>query len=158
MLRIESFSDEQTEKLGEVLGRILCAGDVVTLDGDLGAGKTTFSHGLAKGLDIGEVVSSPTFTIVNQYEGRLALAHFDWYRLDLEEELDCLELEHVYEAPQVTLIEWASKFPDALPAQRLAIELEYGMQPDSRVITLTPVGQKYEERCKEMAKRVGFGD
>ena len=158
MLRIESYSDEQTEKLGEMLGRILCAGDVVTLDGDLGAGKTTFSHGLARGLDIADVVSSPTFTIVNQYEGRLPLAHFDWYRLETEEELDCLELEQVYGQNQVTLIEWADKFIDALPAERLSIRLEYGVNPGSRVIIMAPLGKRYEERCEEMAKSADCRD
>ena len=158
MLRIESYSDEQTEKLGEMLGRILCAGDVVTVDGDLGAGKTTFSHGLARGLDIADVVSSPTFTIVNQYEGRLPLAHFDWYRLETEEELDCLELEQVYGQNQVTLIEWADKFIDALPAERLSIRLEYGVNPGSRVIIMAPLGKRYEERCEEMAKSADCRD
>ena len=158
MLRMDSLSDEQTEQAGFVLGRILQPGDVVTLDGELGAGKTTFSKGLARGLNIDQVVNSPTFTIVNEYAGRINLAHFDWYRLDLEEELDCLELEQVYERAQVTLIEWADKFVDALPSERLSVRLEYGALPDSRVITLMPRGKRYEERCKEMASSAGIGD
>lgn len=158
MLRIDSLSDEQTAQAGFALGRVLQAGDVVTLDGELGAGKTTFSQGLARGLGIDQVVNSPTFTIVNQYEGRINLAHFDWYRLDLEEELDCLEMERVYEQAQVTLIEWANKFVDALPKERLAVRLEYGQFPGSRAITITPHGRRYEERCEEMAGSAGIGD
>ncbi len=158
MLRIESFSDRETSEIGARLGCLLRAGDVVTLDGELGAGKTTFSQGLARGLGVTEIVNSPTFTIMNIYEGRVALAHFDWYRLESEEELDCLELERVYGQNQVTLIEWADKFADALPAERLAVRLEYGGQPDSRVITIMPLGKRYEERCEEMAKSAGCRD
>ena len=158
MLRIESASDAQTAEIGALLGRILCAGDVVTLDGELGAGKTTFSQGLARGLGVTGVVNSPTFTIMNSYQGRIGLAHFDWYRLETADELDCLELEYVYEQNQVTLIEWADKFIDALPAERLAVRLAYGPQPDSRVITMTPLGKRYEDRCEEMAKRASCRD
>lgn len=158
MLHIESCSDRQTSEIGAKLGGLLRAGDVVTLDGELGAGKTTFSQGLARGLGITAVVNSPTFTIMNTYEGRVGLAHFDWYRLETEEELDCLELEQVYGQNQVTLIEWADKFIDALPAERLSIRLEYGVNPGSRVIIMAPLGKRYEERCEEMAKSADCRD
>ena len=136
---IETNSEKETWDLGFSLGEKACAGQVYTLVGDLGVGKTIFTKGLAKGLGIDEPVSSPTFTIVQIYdEGRLPFYHFDVYRIaDVEEmyELDC---EGYFYGDGVCLIEWASQIRDILPDDchqvTIAKDLEKGF--DIREITL----------------------
>ncbi len=104
----ESHSESETEALGEALGRELRAGDVLALDGDLGAGKTAFTRGLARGLGYSGRVTSPTFTIVNEYEGgRLPLFHFDLYRLTSPEELFDIGWEDYLERGGVCCVEWS---------------------------------------------------
>ena len=136
---IETNSEKETWDLGFSLGEKACAGQVYTLVGDLGVGKTIFTKGLAKGLGIDEPVSSPTFTIVQIYdEGRLPFYHFDVYRIaDVEEmyELDC---EGYFYGDGVCLIEWASQIRDILPDDchqvTIAKDLKKGF--DFREITL----------------------
>ena len=104
----ESHSESETEALGEALGRELRAGDVLALDGDLGAGKTAFTRGLARGLGYPGRVTSPTFTIVNEYEGgRLPLFHFDLYRLTSPEELFDIGWEDYLERGGICCVEWS---------------------------------------------------
>ena len=136
--RMETNNPEATEALGEKLGREARAGQIYCLSGDLGVGKTVFTKGFAKGLGITEHVTSPTFAIVNEYEGRLPLYHFDVYRIaDVEEmyELDC---EGYFYGDGVCLIEWASQIRDILPDDchqvTIAKDLEKGF--DFREITL----------------------
>ena len=136
---IETRSAKETYDLGKKIGSHAKAGEVYTLVGDLGVGKTVFTQGLAKGLGIMEPVNSPTFTIVQEYhEGRLPLYHFDVYRIaDVEEmyELDC---EGYFYGDGVCLIEWASQIRDILPDDchqvTIAKDLEKGF--DFREITL----------------------
>ena len=126
-----------TRRLGERLGALLQPGDVVGLDGPLGAGKTSLVQGLARGLGVppGEAVGSPTFTLVNQYRGRaaaspfaealpLTLYHVDLYRLQSARELDELGLWEAAESGGVMAVEWLSRFPQALPADRLELTLD----------------------------------
>lgn len=124
MSTVESKSHAETQALGERLGRVLVAGDVVALTGDLGAGKTSFVQGLARGLGVRGRVASPSFTIVNEHEGRLPLFHVDFYRLESARELDHIGFEDYFARGGVVVVEWADRFPEALPAERLDIRVE----------------------------------
>ena len=120
---------------------------ILTLEGDLGAGKTTFTKGFAKGLDIKRNVNSPTFTIIKEYQGRLPLYHMDVYRLDGK--VDDLGIEKYYTRGGITIIEWADMIPDYLPENRLDIKIKSSSEiEDKRTIVLIPHGQKYEEICE----------
>lgn len=120
-----SNSPERTRELGEALGRLLKGGNVVALVGELGSGKTVLTQGLAKGLGVGphEYVSSPSFALVNQYAGRLAIYHIDTYRLGGEAEMVALGYEEYLEPDGVTIIEWADKILRLLPKKYLLVNL-----------------------------------
>lgn len=106
--------------LGEEIARNLQAGDILALVGDLGAGKTHFSKGIVTGLESDDVVTSPTFALVNEYRsGRLPVFHFDFYRLDSIEELEQIGWEEYLEEDGVLLVEWADKFPESLPDETI---------------------------------------
>ena len=121
---IESDSHARTQELGERLGRVLAAGDCVALVGDLGAGKTAFVQGLARGLGVRGRVASPSFTIVNEHEGRVPLFHVDFYRLENAAELHNIGFDDYFARGGVVIVEWADRFPDALPAGRLNVRFE----------------------------------
>ncbi|MBO8171650.1 MAG: tRNA (adenosine(37)-N6)-threonylcarbamoyltransferase complex ATPase subunit type 1 TsaE [Bacillaceae bacterium] len=140
-------SVEETQILAESLGEILKPGDLITLEGDLGAGKTSFTQGLARGLDISDTVNSPTFTIIKEYEGRLPLYHIDVYRVG--EELQDLGYEEYFEGDGVTVVEWASMVEDLLPEERLAVEIVKA-DDNSRIIRMIPYGTRFEKLCKEL--------
>lgn len=117
-------SAEETRKLGARLARELRAGDILLLEGDLGAGKSELARGVARGLGVKEYVTSPSFTILNVYHsGRLPLYHFDWYRLESEEELYELGMDEYLGGDGVALVEWPARCPDALPERCLRIRL-----------------------------------
>jgi len=119
-----SNSPEETKQLGMLLAEELQPGDVILLEGHLGAGKSEFARGVAKGLGVAETVTSPSFTILNVYEsGRLPLYHFDWYRLESEEELYELGMDEYLGGAGVALVEWPGQCPEALPERFLMIEL-----------------------------------
>ena len=120
---VTTHGEAETIALGEALGPVLKAGDVFALQGDLGAGKTHFVQGIAKGMGITDTVVSPTFTILNFYEHALPLQHFDFYRLEEEAELDNLGFDD-YLPGGVTVIEWSEKFPDRLPAGAAIIRID----------------------------------
>ena len=123
MIDIETHSEQDTIALGAALGRVLSDGDVLALQGDLGAGKTHFVQGIAKGMGIGEPVVSPTFTILNYHEHVVPLQHFDFYRLEDEYELDDLGFDD-YLTRGVTVIEWSEKFPERLPEDAARVFIE----------------------------------
>lgn len=126
---IETRSAEETFALGEKIGRTAKPGDVFTLIGDLGVGKTVFTQGMAKGLGIEEPVSSPTFTIVQEYgEGRLPFYHFDVYRIGDTEEMDEIGFEDYVFGEGVSLIEWANLIEEILPEKRTEITIEKDLE------------------------------
>lgn len=134
----ESFSDKETFALGKELARGAKAGEIYTLQGDLGTGKTVFTQGFAAGLDIKEVVNSPTFTIVQEYEGgRLPFYHFDVYRIADIEEMEEIGYEDYFYSKGVCLIEWAELIEEILPPKRLEIQIEKDLEKgfDYRKIT-----------------------
>jgi tRNA threonylcarbamoyladenosine biosynthesis protein TsaE len=116
----ETLNQNQTEKLGEALGKLLKAGDFLALTGDLGAGKTAFTRGIARGLGIHEDITSPTFTIINQYEAPVPLAHMDAYRLKTPEELENAGF-YDYMEDFVVVLEWADRVEELLPGDVLWI-------------------------------------
>ena len=137
---IESFCAEDTFELGKKLGQNAKPGDVYTLVGDLGVGKTVFTQGLAEGLGIAEAVSSPTFTIVQVYEeGRLPLYHFDVYRIGDVSEMDEIGYEDYFYGEGVCLIEWADLIREILPERYTRIFIEKDLEKgfDYRKITIT---------------------
>lgn len=119
-----STSVESTWQLASTLAPLLRAGDVILLSGDLGAGKTHFVQGVAKGLGIDGVVSSPTFNIMVSYEGTaLPLYHFDLYRLEDSQELEDVGYFEILEGPGASFVEWGDKFPDAMPYEYLELDI-----------------------------------
>ena len=139
---VRAETAEAMQALGERLGRALRAGDVVALVGPLGAGKTTFVQGLARGTGVPAErhVASPTFALVNEHPGRVALVHADLYRIAGEPELQELGLDDAFDRAAVA-IEWLDRFPDAAPADRL--ELAIAFEPDgARRLTATGSGSR----------------
>ena len=130
-------SPEETEALGEMLAGRLEPGTVIAFTGDLGAGKTAFVRGLARGLGITERVTSPTFTIVNEYEGgRLPLFHFDMYRLGSADELFDIGWEDYLARGGVCAVEWSENVSDALEEGCLRVDIRRGENDDQRIITI----------------------
>ena len=128
---IETRSAEETYQLGVEIGKKAKKGQVLTLVGDLGVGKTVFTQGLAKGLEIDEAISSPTFTIVQVYdEGRLPFYHFDVYRIGDISEMDEIGFEDYVYGEGVSLIEWANLIEEILPEERIAITIEKDLEKD----------------------------
>lgn len=124
-------------------------GTVITLDGDLGAGKTAFSQAVAKAIGVRHVVNSPTFTIIKEYRGEhLPFYHMDVYRLS-QDEADELGLDEYFYGEGVTLVEWSSLIVDLLPPDRLAVTIE-NVGDTERVFRLVPHGQPYEQWCTEL--------
>lgn len=136
-----THSVEQTQQVAAALAEIVAPGSVVTLDGDLGAGKTHFTQGLAAALGISEPVTSPTFNLVVSYDGgRIPLHHFDLYRLDDPYQLEDLAFYEIVEGDGVSCIEWASKFPEEMPEDRL--EVFIGVEGEGeRLIRARALGQ-----------------
>lgn len=124
-MTIESFSPQQTESIGFELGQKAKAGDIYCLSGDLGVGKTVFTRGFAKGLGVEEeYITSPTFTIINEYDGRLKLYHFDAYRIGSIEEMDDTGYEEYFFGDGVCLIEWAELIEEIIPPDAVWINIE----------------------------------
>ena len=142
-----SHSVEETERLGAELAAQLQPGDVLTLIGEIGAGKTTFTRGLAQGLGIpASSVASPSFVLIRQYAGgRMPLYHADLFRLDNLPQAANVGLEECYESGGITLIEWANKLPQVLPEEFLEIRFEPS-GPESRRLKAIPHGPRYLER------------
>ncbi|KHF38580.1 tRNA (adenosine(37)-N6)-threonylcarbamoyltransferase complex ATPase subunit type 1 TsaE [Halalkalibacter okhensis] len=140
-------SPEETMQLAEKLAGIVQPGDVITLEGDLGAGKTSFTKGFAKGLGVKRVVNSPTFTIIKEYNGRIPLYHMDVYRM--EDEMEDLGLEEYFYGEGVSVIEWPSMIPSQLPEDRLSISL-FHLGETSRKITVQTTGSRSLQLLKEL--------
>ena len=135
----ETYSADETRALGEKLGRAAKPGEIYTLNGDLGVGKTVLTQGMALGLDIHEPINSPTFTIVQVYEeGRMPFYHFDVYRIGDIEEMEEIGYQDYFYGQGVTLIEWAELIQELLPAKHTTITIEKNMEKgfDYRRITI----------------------
>lgn len=135
----------ETHALGAALGRILTAGDFIALIGDLGAGKTHFVKGVAAGLEVpsDDPVTSPTYTLLNIYHGRIPLYHFDLYRLAGAEQVDDLGFAEYFSGNGVCLVEWAERLGDILPSEHLSINLIHDGD-DRRRLVFTAAGARAE--------------
>ncbi|GAA0864378.1 tRNA (adenosine(37)-N6)-threonylcarbamoyltransferase complex ATPase subunit type 1 TsaE [Paraclostridium tenue] len=150
MVKIYLENEEQTKEIGYKLGQLLTPKSVVCLIGDLGAGKTTMTQSLAKALEVDDYITSPTFNIVNEYEGRMPLYHFDVYRIGSSDEMYDIGFDEYIDGDGVCIIEWANLIEDILPNEYLYIEMNY--KETGREMILTPKGEKYEEIVKELTK------
>ena len=115
---------EETYKIGELIGALVNSGDIICLIGDLGTGKTHLTKGIAKGLDIEDHITSPTFTIVNEYTGRLKLYHFDVYRVNDPDEIAAIGFDEYIFSDAVSIIEWANYIEELIPPNNLTITIE----------------------------------
>ncbi len=150
MIKIYLENEEKTREIGHKLGQLLTPKSVICLIGDLGAGKTTMTQSLAKSLEVDDYITSPTFTIVNEYEGRMPLYHFDVYRIGSSDEMYDIGFDEYINGDGVCIIEWANLIEDILPEEYLYIEMNY--KETGREMILTPKGEKYEELVKELVK------
>jgi tRNA threonylcarbamoyladenosine biosynthesis protein TsaE len=147
-LEIITCSANETTQLGKCIGEKIREGDILALSGELGSGKTCFTGGLARGLGISDKypITSPTFTLINEYPGRCKLYHFDVYRLRGYEDLDDLGYEEYFSGKGVLVIEWAEKIDKIIPGNAFRINFEY-IDENERKITIKGL----KERLKEFA-------
>ena len=141
---------EATRRLAAAVAELARPGDVVLLAGDLGAGKTAFAQGFGAALGVGEPITSPTFTLVNRYEGRIPLHHLDVYRLDRLEEVSDLGLEEFLDEGGVVLIEWGDRITPVLPADFLEVRITLGDGDDDRVLEFSTVGARWAARQRAL--------
>jgi tRNA threonylcarbamoyladenosine biosynthesis protein TsaE len=159
MLIFETFSPTETERLGALLGERVPGGIVISLDGELGAGKTRFVKGLAQGLGSAELVTSPTFALLHLYKGaRLELAHFDVYRLRKPEEMEALGYEEYFYGSGVTVVEWGTLIQRYLPEDYLQIWFKYMTREEGREIEMRAVGRPMASLWEEMRPYARSGD
>jgi tRNA threonylcarbamoyladenosine biosynthesis protein TsaE len=148
---LRTGSAEQTREVGEAIASLLRARDAVILTGELGAGKTTFAQGAARGLGIEEPVVSPTFTLVKEYSGILELAHVDVYRLDRIQDVVDLGLEELGGGDDVLLVEWGDTIEELLPESRLRVEITTTAEAEEvRSIAVSAVGAGWVDRVAEL--------
>jgi tRNA threonylcarbamoyladenosine biosynthesis protein TsaE len=142
----QTRSTSETIRIGKRIGRLLKAGDVVALVGELGAGKTQFIKGLAAGVGIGNptYISSPSFTLINEYPGKIPFYHVDLFRLEREKEAEELGLEDYFQGGGITAIEWADKIPSLLPKEMLFIHIAYTGKK-TRSIEMIGKGKRFED-------------
>ncbi len=149
-----SNSEEQTKQWARNLAAVLKPSSIICLYGELGTGKTTFVKGLAQGLKIAsEKVNSPTFVLMNVYEGRLPVYHFDFYRLEEIKEIERLGYEEFFYGEGVAVVEWADRLKELLPQERLDIHIEHHIgneKEKSRHFQFSAHGQRYEEILQRM--------
>ena len=150
---IQSKSTSETIRLGRSIGSRLRAGDVVALMGELGAGKTQLIKGLATGAGVGKptYVSSPSFTLINEYPGRVPFYHIDLFRLESQKEAEGLGLEDYLHAGGITAIEWADKIPSLLPEEMLSIHIVYTGKK-TRSVEIIGKGKRYEDLVNELSE------
>jgi tRNA threonylcarbamoyladenosine biosynthesis protein TsaE len=154
MFNVISSSPEQTWRIGEMLGSRLGPGDVICLYGDLGSGKTNFAYGIAQGLGIQEkYIPSPTFTFVNEYQGRIPFYHIDLYRLKDSGELENIGFEEYIDSDGVTVIEWAEKADEELPKDCLSVYLAY-VEDKSREIGFLAEGERYMRLLADLKQKL----
>ncbi len=153
---LTTTSARETEAVGAAIGPLLRIGDLVVLSGDLGTGKTTFTKGLARGLGVTQRVTSPTFTIVQEYDGTLPVAHVDVYRLDRIQELHDFGFEELIES-RVTIVEWGEAIAPVLPRDRIDVRISMLADPgldddvdDARHLEIVPLGPAWTARRVEL--------
>ncbi len=155
MIFARTIGVDQTKELAAALAELARPGDLLLLAGDLGAGKTAFTQGYGAALGIDDLITSPTFTLVNSYEGRLELNHLDVYRLEALAEVFDLGIPEMLDDGGVTVIEWGDAVAPALPADYLEVRFTFSDDDDDeRVIELVPVGSRWAARTRAVATAV----
>jgi len=152
MIHCLTRSVDDTRAGAAEVASLLQPGDVVVLAGDLGAGKTAFTQGLARGLGVTEPVTSPAFVLVRPCSGRLPLTHIDVYRLDHVQELFDLGIAEIVDGGGVTVVEWGDVVTPALPADRLEVRLDDGEAEDERLVDLEAVGPDWASRMTALGR------
>ncbi|UCD85074.1 MAG: tRNA (adenosine(37)-N6)-threonylcarbamoyltransferase complex ATPase subunit type 1 TsaE [Deltaproteobacteria bacterium] len=149
-LILRSGSEEETINCGRTIGNLLDRGDVIALIGELGAGKTYLTKGVALGLGAKDIkeITSPTFTIINEYSGRLPIFHLDFFRLNEEFEVEDLGYEEFFYGPGVSIIEWAEKFPQILPKEYLEVKISI-LGESKRELEFKVWGDHYREMIEK---------
>jgi tRNA threonylcarbamoyladenosine biosynthesis protein TsaE len=152
VLTIVTRSVAETVALGERLGNLASAGDFIALSGELGSGKTHFTRGVAAGLgvDLSVPITSPTYTLMNVYDGRLTLRHFDLYRLAGDQDAAELGFEDYFYGGDVCVVEWAERLHGLLPEERITVSF-LSLGEDVRSMTFVPCGARYEQMIKAIA-------
>ena len=147
MINIETHSFEETVDFGKKIGYLLNSGDIICLSGDLGTGKTALTNGIAKSLGIASYITSPTFTLVNEYEGRLPLYHFDVYRIAEPDEMFDIGFEEYINGQGITIIEWGEQIEEILPRQLVKIKITKNLSKgfDVREIAIEFIGERYSD-------------
>ena len=154
MLTCVTHSPEETAHLAGTIGKIIREGTVICLDGELGVGKTLFVRALARTLGVESDVTSPTFNLMNIYEAACPIVHFDLYRITSEEELEDIGFFEYAEATEgIVLIEWAEKFPNAMPADHLSVRIEV-LNDEARQFTFAAKGKKSRALLEELKRIV----
>ncbi|MDW3220795.1 MAG: tRNA (adenosine(37)-N6)-threonylcarbamoyltransferase complex ATPase subunit type 1 TsaE [Acidimicrobiales bacterium] len=153
-IRLRTATAAQTRGLAAAIAPLVGDGDLLMLVGDLGAGKTAFTQGLAAALGVTEPVTSPTFTLANRYEGRLVVNHLDVYRIEALEEAQDLALVELLEEG-VTLIEWGDIILPALPEDRLDVRITFGDCDDDREFVIAAVGARWTGRMEALRGALG---
>lgn len=151
MATIVTQNEQETIEFAKELTKYLKPGMLILLEGDLGAGKTTFTKGIGEGLGIKRIIKSPTYTIVREYtDGQMPLYHIDLYRLD-EDEVEDLGLDEYFLGEGLCVVEWPSVAPDELPTERLELKLSVDPQlPSQRTIQMKAIGKRYEDILLEL--------
>ena len=157
MVCVKTRSYEETVEFGKKLGKILAPNDVICLTGDLGTGKTALTHGIAKSLGINSYIISPTFTIVNEHQGKYPLFHFDVYRIADSDEMFDIGFEEYLSAEGVAVIEWGELIRDILPREIININVIKALDEslDTRLIEVDFVGERYsgyQKRLEEILR------
>jgi tRNA threonylcarbamoyladenosine biosynthesis protein TsaE len=148
-VQIITHSPEETQRLGRRLGELAQPGFVYLLSGQLGAGKTCLTQGIAKGLGVKGNPRSPTFVMVTQHAGRMTLYHVDLYRIKAEEDTQELGLEEYFNRDGLTVVEWAERAPGAAPDERLDVTIAI-VDEDTRSFTLEPHGERYQRLVRSI--------
>lgn len=143
--KVTTRSEEETMEIAQNFESEKFPNMIICLEGDLGSGKTVFTKGLAEALGIDDIITSPTFNIIKEYNGEMPLYHMDLYRLNGKP--DELGLEEYFNKGGIVVIEWADMIKDYLPDERLEIKIKI-IDEDTRILVITPIGQRYEELCE----------
>ncbi|MGB3367459.1 MAG: tRNA (adenosine(37)-N6)-threonylcarbamoyltransferase complex ATPase subunit type 1 TsaE [Acidaminobacteraceae bacterium] len=147
MFNLITKNEDETIELGKKIGALLTMGDIVCLTGDLGAGKTAITKAIARQLGIEEHVTSPTFTIVNQYYGKVNLNHFDVYRINHVDEMYDIGYEEYFYSEAINIVEWANLIWELIPDEHIWIDIRIGEDPLERIFTI-------KSKDKTITKRI----